>query len=64
MVNIELRKGMLTGRARPKFITSVASAIFQHKSYPTKDEYDRVGKLIISEYPFLRSSNGTGYVSF
>lgn len=63
MVMSELKKGMLSIRAKPKFISAVASAIFRYKSYPTTDEYERVGKLIISKYPFLRSSNGTGFVS-
>lgn len=63
MVMTDLTKGMLTGRSKTKFISSIAAAIFRFKSFPTKEEYDHVSQLIISKYPFLRSSSGTGHVS-
>ena len=31
----------LTGKARGKFITAIAHSIFEHKSYPTQEEYKR-----------------------
>lgn len=58
----ELEKGFLSVNGKSKFIGSIAAAIFRHKSYPTKDEYSHVGEQIVSSYPFLRSSSGTGYV--
>lgn len=60
----ELANGMLSAKGKTKFISSVAAAIFRFKSLPTKEEYEQVAKEIISKYPFLRSSNGTGYVSY
>ena len=62
MVMSDLKRGMLTGRSKTKFVASIAAAIFRFKSYPTKDEYEHVSQLIISAYPFLKSSSGSGYV--
>lgn len=62
-VMTELSKGYLSSKGKPKFIASVGAAIFHLKSLPTKDEYQHIGQQIVSKYPFLKSSNGTGYVS-
>ena len=62
MVMAGLEKGLLSGKGKTKFISSVAGAMFKYKSYPTSAEYEMVGTLIIKKYPFLRSSCGTGYV--
>ena len=39
-----LQKGALSGKAKSKFIASVAAAIFRFKTLPTKAEYEHVGK--------------------
>ena len=44
MVQDGLNVGILTGKARTKFISSVASAVFWYKNYPTKEEYDHVAE--------------------
>ena len=62
-VMMELQKGFLTAKGKTKFIGSVAAALFQLKNYPTKEEYQHIGHQIVSKYPFLKSSSGTGYVS-
>ena len=62
-VMMELEKGYLSAKGMTKFIGSVSAAIFHLKSYPTTDEYHHIGQQIISKYPFLKSSSGTGYVS-
>ena len=59
----ELAHNRLSGRARTKFISSVASAIFKEKSCPKDEEYRHVGSQIVNEYPFLKSLSGSGYVS-
>ena len=48
----------LTGKSRSKFITAIAGAIFHHKSYPTRDEYDHVTRQVFSKWPFLQARNG------
>ena len=58
-----LNQCRLCGKARPKFIASIASAIFKYKNYPTSEEYHHIGAQIIKQYPFLKSSSGSGYVS-
>lgn len=63
MVMCELEKNMLSITGKSKFISAVGAAIFHHKSYPTKQEYEHVGQQIIEKYPFLRSASGSGYVS-
>ena len=59
----DLEKNMLSSKGKTKFIAAVAAAIFRFKSYPTSDEYVHIGQQIITEYPFLKSSSGCGYVS-
>ena len=63
IVMADLEQNKLCGRARAKFIASIASAIFKYKNYPTTDEYNHVGQQIIKKYSFLKSSSGSGYVS-
>ena len=63
VVMSELDKGFLSGKGKTKFIADVAAAIFRFKSYPTNEEKQHVAHQIVSKYPFLRSSLGTGYVS-
>lgn len=58
-----LKKKMLSGRSKGKFIKAVAAAIFRFKGYPTTPEYEHIGQQIISKYPFLKSMSGSGYVS-
>lgn len=58
----ELSHNRLSGKARPKFIANVCSAMFKYKSLPTAQEYDHVGEQIIEKYPFLKSKSGSGYV--
>lgn len=62
IVNCGLDEGKLTGKARSKFISCVAGSIYMQKCYPTSEEYRHVGDAIIQKFPFLKSSNGYGYV--
>ena len=62
-VMADLQDGMLTGKGKTKFVSSVAAAIFRYKSYPTREEYDHVSQQIIAKYPFLSSLSGSGYVN-
>ena len=62
IVMSDLAKNMLSGKARTKFIATVASAIFRYKSYPTPEERRCVAMQIVQKYPFLKSS-ATGSVS-
>ena len=54
-VMAELNMGVLSIASRTKFFSRIAGAIFNFKSYPTKDEYNHIGHL--------RSEEETGYVS-
>ena len=58
-----LNMGVLSVASRTKFFSRIAGAIFNFKSYPTKDEYNHIGHQVIAKYPFLRSEEGPGYVS-
>ena len=40
-----LKKGMLSGKNKTKMLSTIAGAMFLHKSYPTPDEYDHVCRL-------------------
>ncbi len=52
----------LTGRARAKFVTSVAEAIYRFKSYPTREEYEHVAQQVVRKWTFLETR--TGHVSY
>ena len=52
----------LTGKARAKFITSIAEAIYRFKSYPTKEEYEHVANRVVKKWGFLETK--TGHVSY
>ena len=59
-----LKEGRLTGRARTKFITTVAAAVFRYKNYPTREEYEHVAQRIVTNYQFMHVGSGGGYVSY
>ena len=63
IVTAGLEDRKLSGKARSKFLSCVAAAIYMKKCYPTSDEYRHIGDTIIKTYPFLKSLNGHGYVS-
>ena len=63
MVQDCLNMGILTGKARTKFISSVASVVFRYKNYPTKEEYDHVTEQVVNRYPFMKFGPGRGHVS-
>ena len=61
-IMIALEEQRLVGRARAKFITTIAEAMFRFKSYPTREEYQHVAMQIIKKWEFL--GRQTGHVSF
>ena len=63
MVADGLTKKVLSSKAKPRLISTVAQAMFHKKLFPTRQEYEHVAQLIIEEYPFLKSASGSGYVS-
>ena len=46
-----IAKGQMTGKARTKFIATVASSIFGMKKEPSKEEFLQVAKQIAQKYP-------------
>ena len=58
-----LSNGCLSGSSRTKFVSAVAVSMFNHKSYPTKEEYNHVAEQIVQAYPFMRLGCGAGHVS-
>ena len=51
----------LNGRARTKFVTSIAESMYRFKSYPTGEEYEHVSRQIVKKWSFLNTS--TSHVS-
>ena len=49
-IMIALEEQRLVGRARAKFITKIAEAMFRFKSYPTREEYQHVAMQIIKKF--------------
>lgn len=54
-VQVALKSGKMTTETRRAYLTQVASSIFNHKLFPTREELTRVALDIIKRYPFLQS---------
>ena len=63
LVAAGLQAKHLTGKAIVKFITVIANSIFNHKSYPTKEEKEHVARQCIRTFPFLEASCESGHAS-
>lgn len=48
----------LTGKARAKFITSIAEAMYRFKSYPTKEEFEHIASQMVKKWKFLETRTG------
>ena len=63
-VEVCLEKRKITKCTRAAFFTSVSSAMFQYKRFPSRDDYVSVARQIVGKYPFLGSAGfGASYVS-
>lgn len=58
MVALALKEKKITSKARAKFVTTLASAIFMLKSYPSSRELEDVSRAAIKEWEFLGSKSG------
>ena len=58
-----LSTGKMTMETTRAFLSTVASAMFTYKRYPTNDDYSNVARTIITKYPFMKSPTGKPYVS-
>lgn len=58
-VEVALKSKTMTNVSRQAFISKVAAAMFCYKRYPSGTDYENVGRSIIQEYPFLKSSVGS-----
>ena len=58
-VEEELSDGHLTSKARKRFMLTVANAIFEHTTYPSKMEYDHIAKQIVAKYAFMGDKKGS-----
>ena len=58
MVALATKEKKLTSKARAKFVTTLANAIFMLKSYPTSRELEDVSLAAIKEWEFLGSKSG------
>lgn len=57
IVEEALEKKSLHGPAFTRFIMSVSSTIFSHKSHPSTDEYHHIIDRILDKYPFIVANN-------
>jgi len=62
-VEVGLKTGKMSWEAKKSFLSSVASAMFGYKKYPTSEEYTRVALQMITKYPFLKPPSGSSTVS-
>ena len=58
-VELALTSKKMTRETNALFLSAVASAMLSYKQFPTKEEYTRVAKDIISKYPFMKPPNGS-----
>ena len=62
-VELALTSKKMTRETNALFLSAVASAMLSYKRFPTKEEYTRVAKDIISKYHFMKPQNGSPTVS-
>lgn len=59
-----LKLGKMTAASKACFFSTIASAVFHYKKFPTRDEKVSIAKQIVKKYPFLGTPGlGTTYVS-
>ena len=58
VVAMGLEKRSLAGKARTKFVTTLANAIFMHKSYPSTSELRDVIRIAHQKWDFLAAATG------
>ena len=63
-VEVSLTEKSMTTASTRLFLTAIVRAMYAVKRYPTGQEFDFIGRLVIDKYPFLRSPIGNGYVSW
>lgn len=57
MVEEAIKRKVLIGNPRSKFITAIAASIFNFKSYPTTEEYEYVTDLVCAKWQFISEAN-------
>ena len=62
-VEVALKSGKMTVDTNKSFLSTVAAAMFTYKRYPTADDYNNVARVIIHQYPFMKSPTGKPHVS-
>ena len=55
--------GKMTKDTQNRFLSGVASHVFQIKRKPSTEDMINVSRAIIAKYPFMRSPTGSPYVS-
>ena len=52
----------MTPLTAAKFYTRISGVMAMYKRFPKREDYDRVARAIVDEYPFLKNPI-SGYVS-
>ena len=58
-----LKNGVITKGASSDIVTYIAHHIWTHTKYPSSEEYTEVCRELVTQYPVLKDTTGTGYVS-
>ena len=58
-----LTTGKMTKDTQNRFLSGVASHVFQIKQKPSPEDMINVSRVVIAKYPFMRSPTGSPYVS-
>ena len=58
-----LTTGKMTKDTQNRFLSAVASHVFQIKKNPSTEDMINISQAIITKYPFMRSPTGSPYVS-
>ena len=58
LVALALKEKKVTSKARAKFVTTMANAIFLYKSYPTSQELRDVSREAMKSWEFLGAKSG------
>jgi hypothetical protein len=61
-VEVDLARKTMTSRTTATFLTAVAHSMFAKKRYPSRVDFQVVARTVVTTYPFMQSSSGTGQV--
>ena len=62
-VQTAINTGIVSARARKEIVQMIRTLMLQHSKYPTSEQYSTIFEKLVTKYPKLRDTLGSGHVS-